>query len=82
LSTKQVTIYIQLHNEGVPVWRPTKGEDLGNGFYRVLPTSDYDKDNEEWEFPPNTIVKCIKEKKEGKEILVAKTKQFNQTSFP
>jgi hypothetical protein len=65
-------IYIPLLEEGVPVVRPTQGIRLGDGVFRVLPTSDYDPDLELWEFPPGSIVRCVSERHEGEEILVAR----------
>ena len=41
-------------------------------MYRVLPTTDYDPEVEEWEFPPGSIVECILETRDGREILVAR----------
>jgi hypothetical protein len=66
------TIYIPLLNEGVPVVRPTQGRPQGNRDYLVLETSDYDAESETWEFPPGTVVTCVFETHEGREILVAR----------
>lgn len=52
------TIYINLLEEGSPTARPTQAESLGNGTFRVLPTPNYDPENEIWEFLPGTIVRC------------------------
>jgi len=71
-DTKQRTIYIPLLNEGTPVLRPTLGEEVGDGLYRVLSTHDYDPDDEEWQFPPGTIVECEKQTKGDEELYVAK----------
>jgi hypothetical protein len=65
------TIYVRLLNEGTSVLRPTKGEHLGGMTYRLLPTEDYDNDDEQWEFPPGTVVKCIFEIHDGARIVVA-----------
>ncbi len=54
LSTK--IIYIQLLGEGTIVYRPTQGVCLDKNVYRVLATPDYDKNQEDWEFPPGSIV--------------------------
>lgn len=51
------TIYIQLLDEGTIVYRPTLGEELENGIFRVLPTEDYDPEYEIWEFPPGSLVR-------------------------
>lgn len=65
------TIYIQLLDEGTRVSRPTQGVLLGNNLYRVLPTSDYDPNNERWEFLPGSVVRCRVENWSSGDILVA-----------
>ena len=47
------TIFVPLLNEGTPVWRPAKGEPLGNGRYRLYGEVP---DDEEWAFAPGAIV--------------------------
>jgi len=66
------TIYVNLLDEGVAVVRPTQGLQLGVDEYEVLPTSDYDPDDELWEFPPGSVVRCIREERDGEIILVAR----------
>jgi hypothetical protein len=57
-SEKQIiTIDVQLFDEGIETWRPTQAEVLGNGLYKLLPTPDYDPEDERWEFLPGTIVR-------------------------
>ncbi|GIW90144.1 MAG: hypothetical protein KatS3mg109_0576 [Pirellulaceae bacterium] len=69
--TDTVDIYVHLLNEGTDVVRPTKAIPLGRMRYKILPTSDYSPDLEEWEFPPGSIVECRIENREGKQVLVA-----------
>lgn len=69
-STSEIVIYIPLLNEGTKVVRPTRGIVLQPDVVRVLPTQDYDPASEEWEFPPGSTVKCVKEVWEGREVLV------------
>lgn len=67
------TVYIELLDEGTPVIRPTEAEAIGGGdSYLLLPTSDYDPEDEHWEFPPGSIVRCVKEVRDGEELLVAR----------
>ncbi len=54
----KVIVFVRLLNEGIDVSRPTDAEDLGDGRFRILPTTNYDPDDEIWEFPPGTIV-CV-----------------------
>jgi hypothetical protein len=51
-SRADLTIYIPLKNEGVEVFRPTEAMAFGEGYYKVLPTPDYDSADEEWRFLP------------------------------
>jgi hypothetical protein len=65
-SSTEREIYIRLLNEGTEVSRPTKAVDLGSGIFIVLPTADYDPEDETWEFPPGSRVRCEKvERSEG-----------------
>jgi hypothetical protein len=71
-STCVSTIYIPLLNEGTSVVRPTQGIQLGENLYRVLPTQDYDPNDEDWAFPPGSVVECVLESRSGREVLVAR----------
>jgi len=66
-------IYIPLLNEGTYVIRPTKGIKIGKKSFKVLPTEDYDSENEEWMFPPGTKVECDIEINNGENVLIAKS---------
>jgi hypothetical protein len=70
LYTKRL-IYIRLLNEGTLVYRPTQGEEIERSVFKVLPTGDYDPDDEQWEFPPGKIVRCTQEIKGDREVLIA-----------
>lgn len=66
------TIYVELLVEGTTVVRPTQGEALSGDVYRLLPTPDYDPEDESWEFLPGSIVRCAKEIWDNEEVLVAR----------
>jgi hypothetical protein len=68
--SKRDTIYVALLNEGIDVWRPVEAERLSPDSYRIL-DQDYDPAIERWEFGPGTVVRCRKENRDGREILVA-----------
>jgi hypothetical protein len=70
-STSALTIYIPLLNEGTSVVRPTQAVQLGENLFRVLPTRDDDPNDEEWKFPPGSVVECVLETRSGREVLVA-----------
>jgi hypothetical protein len=71
-STNAVEIFIPLLNEGTDVLRPTQGLVVGPNEVQVLPTPDYDPAVEEWEFPPGSKVRCVREVRDGRELLVAR----------
>ena len=58
MENDTVKIYVNLLEEGTPTMRPTFAEIAGEGLYRLLPTPDYNPEDEIWEFTPGTIVKC------------------------
>ena len=49
------TIYIELLNEGVDVWRPVMATPLTSGTYRV---EGEVPEGEEWAFNPGAVVRC------------------------
>jgi hypothetical protein len=51
-------IYIALLDEGTDVWRPTPAKKLADSTYLVLKPSDYDPEDENWQFPPGSTVVC------------------------
>jgi hypothetical protein len=71
-STSSVEIFVRLLNEGTDVLRPTRGLMLNSGEVQVLANPDYDPAVEEWEFPPGSKVRCEKEIKGGRELLIAR----------
>jgi hypothetical protein len=70
-SAENLTIYVQLLNEGTTCWRPTEALNLGNGLFKLLPTPGYDPTDEEWEFLPGSVVRCEIQQLSGGEALVA-----------
>ncbi len=64
-------IYVYLEDEGVDVWRPAEAELLPDGSYRLLPSEDYDPEDERWQFPPGAIVECEPKRLSGGICLVA-----------
>ena len=65
------TIYIPLLDEGTDVLRPTQGTKRDEDQYEVLATEDYDPEDENWKFPPGTVVRCKYENHEGEDLVVA-----------
>jgi hypothetical protein len=57
-----VDVYVQLVNEAVVVWRPVKARPVGDAFLLVGPQVD---DDEVWEFPAGSLVRCRRTRFEG-----------------
>ena len=64
-------VYIRLLDEGSEAARPTCAVDLGNGLFKILPTPNYDSEDERWEFPPGSVVRCELRNHEGQDYLLA-----------
>jgi hypothetical protein len=68
-----VDVWVILLDEGTDTAKGTEAIELDNGLYKLLPTSDYDPEDEIWEFLPGSIVKCIEAKDhKGNSILLAR----------
>lgn len=83
ISSKKSVIYIPLLDEGVPVARPTLGERIKDNIFKVLPTENYDPDDETWMYPPGSVVQCeLRELMQGvtseKVLLAVKEFQDNE----
>ena len=72
LESDTETVYVELLNEGTTVYRPTQAQPLGDGVYLVMPTVNYDPEDEEWAHPPGSRVRCSRETLDGQELLVAR----------
>ena len=63
------TIYVALLDEGVDVWRPVQAERVRTGVFRILPMNP-DPEDERWEFPPGSVVRCEeREVSEGRALV-------------
>lgn len=56
-TSEPKVVYVQLMGEGTTVFRPTTAETLGRWVARLLPTVDYNPDDEDWEFKPGAVVR-------------------------
>jgi hypothetical protein len=65
----QIEIYVRIPEDSAS--RPVQADIVGNNLYRILPTSDYDPEDAEWEFPPGSVVRCEKREYNGKRYLQA-----------
>jgi hypothetical protein len=53
-----IEIYVTLLDEGTECFRPTQAVILGDGLFKLMPTANYDPDDEHWEFLPGSIVRA------------------------
>jgi hypothetical protein len=49
------TVYVELLDEGVDVWRPVQAQVEGDGVYRLPDSAPAD---ETWAFPAGSRVRC------------------------
>ena len=67
-----VTVYVQLLDEGVDVWRPVEATPLAHGLYRLTGRRP---DGESWAFDTGDVVRCRPRSLSGDEVLVACQKE-------
>ena len=70
-GTDRLLLYVRLLDEGTDVFRPVWAEPLGSGVYELIAPSDYDPEDEEWEFLPGTHVSVSQRQGETEEMFVA-----------
>lgn len=51
------TIYIALLNEGIDVWRPVLAVRRADDLFEIVSRND-DPEDESWEFPSGSLVRC------------------------
>jgi hypothetical protein len=66
-----VQIYVEVLNEGSPTLRSTQAIEQGNGILKLLPADNYNPQDEQWAFPPGSLVRGEKKMNGKKEILFA-----------
>jgi hypothetical protein len=67
-----MTVHARLRDEGSSAARPTPAENEGNELFRLLAAPNYDPDDEHWEFPPGSVVRCeTRIAEDGKTYLLA-----------
>lgn len=66
-----VEIYVRLLDEGTDCTRPTQGVVLEDGLVQLLPTDNYNPDDEHWEFLPGSIVRAKEVRNADASYLIA-----------
>ena len=64
-------IYVRLLDEGKTCLRPTQALVLANDLFKLLPTENYDPDDELWEFLPGATVRVKEINGVGRRYLLA-----------
>jgi len=64
-------IYVRLLGEGTECSRPARGVSLGHGLFRLLPANEYDREDEQWEFAPGSVVRVMEVRNEDGSYLLA-----------
>ena len=65
----QAKIYVFIPEDDA--YKPVHAEVIGEDLYKILPTSDYDPMNAEWEFSPDMVVRCETRSYRGMDYLLA-----------
>ena len=68
---KIITVQVRLLEEGTEVSRPTQALSLREGLYKILPTPNYDPNDEIWQFPPGSIIRILEKTDNGKSYFIA-----------
>jgi hypothetical protein len=70
-SSTERCVYVRLLDEPVDVYRPTMGVLVAPMVFRLLPTPEYNRYEERWEFPPGSVVTCEVRELSGGPTVVA-----------
>ncbi len=65
-----LTIYLELLDEGTPTWRPVEAELIADGVYRIV-SKNHDPEDEQWQFPTGSFVRCELRQLSGSKCIVA-----------
>ena len=55
-------VYMPLIGTDEPSWRPVLAEPIDGNTFRIARHQPYDREAEEWAFPPGSIVRCRNQK--------------------
>jgi hypothetical protein len=72
-TSRTVTIFVSLADEGVDVWRPVAAQQQRDSVYRIL-EQPYDRELEHWQFEPGDEVRCESRNLDDGPVLVATTR--------
>lgn len=64
-------VFVRLLGEGTTVYRPVDAVSVAPSLFRLESRADYDPEDEEWEYPPGSVVVCERRELQGAHVLVA-----------
>lgn len=70
-NTEKLTVYVRLLGEGTEVSRPTQAVLVKEGVYQLLPNQEYDSKDEQWEFPPGSMVHVAQIVSDNRDYFIA-----------
>jgi len=56
---REAIVHVRLLDEGTDCSRPVTALEVAAGIFSLIPSEDYDPDDEKWEFPPGSLVKVV-----------------------
>jgi hypothetical protein len=65
------TVLVRLLGEGTVVYRPCPATRIADKVYRLGTSEGYDPEDEHWEFPPGSTVRCEATTLDGSMVMVA-----------
>jgi len=73
MTSDDSAVFVRLLGEGTVVYRPSPATRIAEDVYRLERPKDYDPDDETWEFPPGSTVRCERRMLDGSPAMVAVT---------
>jgi len=70
-TTSDDIVFVRLLDEGTSVYRPTRAARISDQVYRLEASPNYDPEDETWEFPPGSTVRCERKRINDDIVLVA-----------
>jgi hypothetical protein len=70
-KSKMINVYVRLLGEGVEVYRPVGASRVSTTTYILGSAALYDPGDEEWEFPPGSLINVQERALDGDVVLVA-----------
>ncbi|MGD9816789.1 MAG: hypothetical protein AB7V17_14920 [Hyphomonadaceae bacterium] len=64
-------VFVEVFDEGTPVFQGLEAEKIGDDVYRLgLPPFEYDPEDLALQFPPGSVVRCVRREMFGGEVVL------------